>query len=171
MKEKWFDYASRGNLQEMQKIYEEISTRGLQRELESWKDSSYYEHTALVLATEHGHLDVCQWLVRKDLVNVHKKSKGYGNALHFAAKYNRPEIARFLLEETDIDINEQTDGGNTALHFAACDNNIEVTRILLEYKPLILRDADGDTALDNARINRHDQVIELIRSHNLEFRY
>ena len=101
----------------MREIYEELRRKGLQQELKNWKDSS--GKTALMRATVGGHHDICQWLLKQDLVDVNSKNFEGWNALHFAANFYRTEIISLLLNETSIDVNEQTDDGWTALDFGA----------------------------------------------------
>ena len=156
------------NLKEMQEIYQELTRRGLKRELKNWKTSS--GTTALMRATAADNLDICQWLLKENLVEVTSKNFDGWNALHFAACFCRTEIIALLLKETSIDINEQTDDGWTALHFAAqtsfsVEDRVEVTRILLEYDPQLLVDEAGKTALDIARENGNESVVELLKSH------
>ena len=131
MKEKWLENAKDGNLKEMKEIYRRLRSKGLLQEVKNFKD--YSGLNALMKATWKGHLNICQWLVREDLVDVNSKDKWGLNALHMAARYNQPEIAKFLLEETSIDVNDQDNDGWTALHTAFIWNYPEVTRILLEY--------------------------------------
>lgn len=156
------------NLQVMREIYQELKTRGFQRELKNWNDSSVI--TALMRATVGGNLQICQWLVKENLVDVNTKYFGGRNALHIAADFCRTEISSFLLKETSIDVDEQTDDGRTALHFAAqisisVEGRVEVTKILLKYDPQLLMDEAGDTALDHARRNGNEPVVELLKSH------
>ena len=121
MEEKWLENAKAGNMKDMKETYQSLRSKGLLREVKTFKDSDGYN--ALMWATENGHLDVCQFLVREHLVDVNSKDVGGWNALHFAVMTDRPEIAELLLEETSIDVNAETNGGNTALHIAALCNN------------------------------------------------
>ena len=121
-------------------------------------------------ATIGGNLHICQWLVKENLVDVNTKYLEGRNALHIAADFCRTEISSFLLKETSIDVDEQTDDGRTALHFAAqtsisVEGRVEVTKILLKYDPQLLMDEAGDTALDHARRNGNEPVVELLKSH------
>ena len=109
----------------MQEIYQEWTRRGLQRELKNWKDSS--GTTALMRATVGGQLDICQWLLKHDLVDVKSKNFEGWNALHFAANFYRTEIISFLLKETSIDVDEKTDDGWSPFDFGA------QIRTILEY--------------------------------------
>ena len=61
-------------------------------------------------------------------------------------------------------MNEQ-DLGWTALHFAADWNSPEVTRILLAYKPRLLKTKKGETALDEARKRKNEEIIVLLTTH------
>ena len=145
LKERWLRHAIGGNLKEMKEIYQQLKEKGWLQEVKNFKDSP--EDNALMRARIFGHLDICQFLVRDDLVDVNAKNNGGLNALHCAAMNNRPEIARLVLEETSIDVNEQciTFEGKelTALHIPADWNRLEVTRILLKYKPRLLKNHRG----------------------------
>ena len=159
MKERWLENARECNLKGMKEIYQRLRSIGLQREVKKFKDSNKWN--ALIIATMKGHLDICQFLVREDLVDVNSKNNEYGsNALHFAVINNQPEIAKWLLEETSIDVNAQNDCGWTALHLAAKWNRLEVTRILLKYKPRLLKDKKNNTALDYARYKKNEEISE-----------
>ena len=164
LKERWFYYAFWGKLQEMRDIHQELTRRGFPQEVKNWKVKGW-ESTALFKAATNGHLDVCQWLVREDLVDVNAKDVGGLNALHIAAMESRTEIVGLLLEETSIDVNEQNDSGSTALHFAARYNGIEVAKLLLKHNAVLLKDKDEETALDEARTRENDQIIELLKTH------
>ena len=162
LKIKWLRDAEEGKLQDMKEIYQQLKNKGLQHEVKNFKDSSGFN--ALMCATGNGHLDICQLLVRDDLVDVNEKNKWGGNALHFAAMNNRPEIAKFLLEETSIDANAQTNDGRTALHSAANLNYPEVARILLKYKPRLLKSKRGKTPLDVARRKGRKEIVLLLKT-------
>ena len=156
VKEKWFKNIEEGKLQEMQNIYQELRTKGLERSVKKWKpkSESFEGNTALTSATEYGHLHICKWLVRENLIDVNWKDDNGVNVLHEAVCRNQPEITRWLLEEFSLDINEQTNNGDTALHLAR--RNIEVTRMLLEHNPLLLKNNRGWTALDQRRMDKMD---------------
>ena len=156
LKEKWFKNIEEGKLQEMQNIYQELRTKGLERSVKKWKpkSESFEGNTSLTSATVYGHLHICKWLVRENLVDVNLKDDDGGNVLHYAVRQDRPEITRWLLEENSIDINAQTNDGYTALHLAG--RNIEVTRMLLEHNPLLLKNNRGWTALDQRRMDKMD---------------
>ena len=156
VKEKWFKNIEEGKLQEMQNIYQELRTKGLERSVKKWKpkSESFEGNTSLTSATVYGHLHICKWLVRENLVDVNLKDDDGGNVLHYAVRQDRPEITRWLLEENSIDINAQTNDGYTALHLAG--RNIEVTRMLLEHNPLLLKNNRGWTALDQRRMDKMD---------------
>ena len=147
----------------MKEIYQILRSKGLLQEIKSFKTSS--GSNAFMVATWNGHLDICKFLVREDLVDVNAKNVSGSNALYYAAMYNRPEMAKLLLEETTIDVNEQTNRGSTALHEAALWNGTEVTRILLKYKSRLLKDKDGDTPLDVAREEENEEIIQLLNTH------
>ena len=147
----------------MKEIYEQLKNNALQQEIKNFINS--YGDNALHWATMRGHLDICQFLMGEDLVDVNAKNKLALNALHIAAIHNRPEIAKCLLEETSIDVNEQTNSGATALHSAAISNYPEVARILLKYKPRLLKSNFGKTPLDYAREQKNEEIFQLLKQH------
>ena len=163
MKERWLRNAKRGKLNELKEIYEELKNKGLQQEVKHFNDSS--GRNALIWASWKGYLDICQFMLREDLVDVNSKNDYGHNALHYAANNNRPEIVKLLLEETSIDVNAQTNIGRTALHFAAYHNYPEVTRNLLKYKPRLLKTKSGETPLDVARRIGYKEFISLLETH------
>ena len=163
MKEKWFKNIEEGKLQEMQNIYQELRSKGFERSVKNWKPGRFAGNTALIMAQRNGHLHICQWLVRENLMDVNLKDDNGWNVLHEAASLNGLEISRnlrWLLEETSIDINAQTSNGDTALHLAVRNENIEVTRILLEHNALLLKKNHYPhwTALDEARSHNEEMV-------------
>ena len=68
LKERWLRHAIGGNLKEMNEIYQQLKEKGWLQEVKNFKDSS--EDNALMWATIYGHLDICQFLVRDDLVEI-----------------------------------------------------------------------------------------------------
>ena len=166
MEQKWLENAKVGNLNDMKEIFQRLRNIGLLQEVKNFKDSD--DATALFThgdTTENEHLDICQFLVRGDLVDVNSRNVIGCNALHWAAINNQPEIAKLLLEETSIDVNEQDNDGVTALHWAVLGNSPEVTRILLKYKPILLRDNANDTALDIARKGENEEIFQILKTH------
>ena len=164
-KKKWLRNAEEGNLKDMKEIYQQLKDKGLQQEVGNFKDSSGIN--AFMWATIYGHLDICQFLLREDLVDVNSKDVDGSNALHDAASNNQPEIAKWLLEETSIDVNAQTKDGWTGLHYAAWYKYLEVIKILLKCKPRLLKNKWNETALDVARrtIFKEEEIIQNIKTH------
>ena len=66
-----------GNPQDMREIYQELTNKGWQRKLQSRKDSLGLN--ALIRAVQYGNHDICQWLVRENLVEVISKNISYSN--------------------------------------------------------------------------------------------
>ena len=160
---RWLENAKEGNMQEMKEIYQQLQNDGFQKEVKNFKDSD--GNTALMGAIVNGHLDICQWLVRENLVDVNSKDNGGWNALHVAAREDRPEIAQFLFEKTSVYVNEQSNAGRTALHVAALFNRIEVTRVLLEHDAILVMDIRGETPLYDAIKKKNKEIIQLLKRH------
>jgi ankyrin repeat protein len=69
-----------------------------------------------------------------------------------------------LLELLACDPSTRILGG--ALHCAALDGNVELVRLLLEHgAPVNMRGGYGETAVDQAEMNRHEQVADFLRKH------
>ena len=115
-KEKWFKNIEEGKLQEMQNIYQELRTKGLERSVKKWKpkSESFEGNTALTSATVYGHLHICKWLVRENLVDVNLKDDDGGNVLHHAVRQDRPEIRspQTLLSSDSVTSGSRNDGGH-----------------------------------------------------------
>ena len=81
------------------------------------------------LACSVDRLDIVQYLVETEVVDVNAQSETGLTPLMFAGMYNAIDIARYLLER-GADPNVQNNDGGTALILAV--GNIEVLDILLE---------------------------------------
>ena len=77
---------------------------------------NYGKKTPLHIASEHGHSEVANLLVRNK-VNVNAPAYENATPLHFAMKYGHLEIVKLLIEN-GADVNCQMDHNFTPLHLA-----------------------------------------------------
>ena len=93
------------------------------------------------------------------------RRNGNSTILTWATSFGRPNILEWVIKELEIDVNEQNSSGWTALHVAAYYNQLECVRVLLRHKPLLLKSRQGNTPLDDAKIQGHKGIEHLIQSH------
>jgi hypothetical protein len=122
-------------------------------------------NTALMMAAYEGNAAVVDALLlagaRVDLANSLSRT-----ALMFASTSESPETVELLLKAgADVNAKDSHEAW-TPLMFAASEGHVSVVKKLLEYKPnLLLREVDGECALDFAIQRRHTDVVELLQSH------
>lgn len=118
--------------------------------------------SALMLAAFNGHTEVVRALIEKG-ASVNATDSMGRTALMFASSGPSPDTVRLLLEnKAEPDVQDSGEGW-TALMFAAGEGLAEVVQVLLEHgADRMLKDVDGDTALDFARKNGHTLVVRLL---------
>lgn len=118
--------------------------------------------TALMLAAFNGHSTIVEQLLNGGADLKIRDIQGR-TPLIFAASGPYPETVELLLEKkADPDVVDNGEGWSS-LMFAAAEGNIEVVEILLGYgADESLEDKDGETAIDFARNNNHEQVVKLL---------
>ena len=123
--------------------------------------------TALMMAAFNGHAETVELLLdRGASTNV---LDGAGRtALVYAAAGPYAETVRLLLARgADPDVADGEEGF-TALMFAAAEGQTEVLEVLLAHgADRKIVDQDGDTALDFAVKNRHDEVVKALQNAGL----
>ncbi|KAJ7596936.1 ankyrin repeat-containing domain protein [Mycena floridula] len=83
---------------------------------------------------------------------------------HVANSSDLARIAVFLKENPRFDVNSLDEFGYTALHLAADRGNVGAVRLLLEKgADATLKDPDGLTALELARVAGHDELVEVLK--------
>ena len=90
--------------------------------------------------------------------------------MHDSSRRNNVGFVSFLIEKLGLDPNTRGRQGFTPLHFAARSGHVEVVRYLLNKIPstcsykvdMNIVDDLGMTALDAARINGKDIVVQLL---------
>ena len=120
--------------------------------------------TALMMAAFNGHTETVRLLMdRGAKTNV---LDGVGRtALMYAAAGPYAHTVQFLIDRgADLDIRD-TEEGFTALMFAAAEGQAEVIEVLLSHGANTkITDKDGDTALDFAEKNGHQEAAKILRT-------
>jgi ankyrin repeat protein len=83
----------------------------------------------------------------------------------FAARINNAELVKTLLGY-GARVNERNEAGQTALMLAAREGYVENVKVLIEGLADVNKMDDDDwTALKYARENKHENVVELLKSY------
>ncbi len=119
--------------------------------------------TALMLAAFNGHSDSVSFLLDKGAEIDHADSIGR-TALLYAASGPFPETVKLLIARgADVKTRDKQEGW-TALMFASGEGHAETVKILLEAgADKMLKDVDGDFAIDHARSKNHAAVVKLLQ--------
>ena len=123
--------------------------------------------TALMLASDSGHLEIVRCLLERGAANVNAADCNGMTSLMYASQNGHLEIARFLVERGGANVNAaQTDGGYTALMWASQMGYLEIARLLVHRAGFNINAADshGYTALHIACAGGLEAVAELLVS-------
>ena len=147
--------AERGNLSLFQYIF--LKTKN------EYPISSKDPITGLRLAVQHGHLEVCQYIVNNISVDRNVTTDLYGRSpIHFAVVMGQLEVCKLLIENMQDKI-PQTNIGRTPLHLAAKHGHLEISKLLIVYmenkNPM---DNQGWTPLHLAAKYGHGELCKLI---------
>ena len=87
--------------------------------------------------------------------------------LHEAARRNETAMARFLVETLHVDPNGKGRQGMTPLQFAARSGCMEILHYFLSLSSMDVQATDdrGQTALDAARVNHHEDAVEALEAY------
>uniref|UniRef100_A0A182J119 RING-type E3 ubiquitin transferase n=1 Tax=Anopheles atroparvus TaxID=41427 RepID=A0A182J119_ANOAO len=118
-------------------------------------------HTALQAASQNGHLEVIQVLLRYP-ADVEIEDKDGDRAVHHAAFGDEPSVMG-LLAKAGADLNARNKRRQTALHIAVNKGHFNVVKTLLELScHPSLQDSEGDTPLHDAISKEHDNMLSLL---------
>ncbi|XP_050091265.1 E3 ubiquitin-protein ligase mind-bomb [Anopheles aquasalis] len=118
-------------------------------------------HTALQAASQNGHLEVIQVLLRHN-ADVEIEDKDGDRAVHHAAFGDEPAVMG-LLAKAGADLNARNKRRQTALHIAVNKGHFNVVKTLLELScHPSLQDSEGDTPLHDAISKEHDNMLSLL---------
>ncbi|KAL9692296.1 hypothetical protein quinque_016494 [Culex quinquefasciatus] len=118
-------------------------------------------HTALQAASQNGHLEVIQVLLRYK-ADVEIEDKDGDRAVHHAAFGDEPGVMG-LLAKAGADLNARNKRRQTALHIAVNKGHFNVVKTLLELSSHpSLQDSEGDTPLHDAISKEHDNMLSLL---------
>lgn len=125
-----------------------------------------YGNTALMYASDNGHLDVVRLLLYHHGVEVNMK-KDYSAAHCFAHNENVKPVNGIIYHHHGLNVNTKNDHGYTALICASSKGHLEVVRMLLNYNgvDVNVKDKYGRTALDVARDKEQDAIARLLEEH------
>lgn len=94
------------------------------------KEGSFRDlNEPLVVASQHGHLNLVDYCLRHDGTDVNKTA-----ALRVAADKNQFKIVQRLLQEEHIDVNDRRDRYGTPLTYAAMCGNVGIVDCLLKHR-------------------------------------
>lgn len=143
---------------------------GVRRQLAGGCDVNYScppdGATALYWAACKGHLSVCNWLVRYGADVNQAVDKSGSLPLHGAADRGHVDCVLLLIRKgSNIDAKTKSND-DTALHLAAYRGHVTVCRLLLLYGACAeALNAQGCTALDQAQMQSHYDIYQLIWKH------
>jgi ankyrin repeat protein len=128
--------------------------------------------TALMEASEYGHVEIVKLLLAKENIEINQKDKYGQTALIWASRQGHVEIVKLLLAKENIEIN-QTDNinGNTALIWASIYGHVEIVKLLLAKDNIKINQTDGlgRTALMWASEQGHEEIVKLqLAKENIE---
>ena len=122
--------------------------------------------TALMYAAETGRIEVIEYLLSQGAdVNAKSGLLGAGTALNYAAAANRPQAIELLLA-SGANVNAVSPARKeSALMYAAARGYLDVVKLLLEKgADSSLKNNDDETALDLARKQNQQAVVQLLES-------
>jgi ankyrin repeat protein len=126
-----------------------------------------YGETALIKATKHNCLSVCNVLLNTPGILVNKANESGGTALMWAARNGYLILVQKLLQQRGILVNMVEELGESALFLAAKYNHIEVVEALLSVNHINLdnENKEGKTAVIAALRNGNYAVVRLLERH------
>jgi len=152
------DAAVLGNLDEIRSLL------ASNPQLINAKDEAW-EYTPLCCSAANGHKDIVEFLITKG-ADVNTKGKHRSTPLGNAAFCGHREVVELLIAN-GAEINPKSRlTSSTPLHRAILGGNETVVKILIANGANVnTKDKSGDTPLDLARENRHNDIADLLRKH------
>jgi len=145
------DAASRGDLKRIEKILKEgkVGING----------NHQYGNTALILASQNGHIEIVKSLLAKG-ANINEKNLYGITALIWAISEGHIEVVKSLLAN-GANVNEKDKYGTTALIEASSNGHIEIVKSLLANGANVNeKDKYGNTALIGASSFGHIEIVK-----------
>jgi ankyrin repeat protein len=124
-------------------------------------DKAHY--TPLMFAAANGRVDLLRVLLESG-ANLESTNTNHYSALHAAAFNGHLDVCRLLLD-SGAKVNRVTKRKrSTPLHSAAMKGHLSVVKLLVEKGANIrLKNRNGQTASDVARVNRHRNVADWLK--------
>ncbi|KAI2494513.1 serine/threonine kinase [Fragilaria crotonensis] len=156
---KLIEYAIAGNLEKV---------RDHLRKEEDVNVKNEHGNTALVWASNNGHLEVVRALLMHNGVDVNIKDHAGASALYYASYNGHVEVVRALLNHNGVDVNIKDNDGDTPLICASLSGHLEVVRALLHHQgvDVNIQTNYGDTALIWASFGGHEEVVRALLNHD-----
>ena len=125
--------------------------------------------TALMIASQKGHVEVVKLLLEQQGINVDIQTSLGWTALMTASIKGQVAVVKLLLLQEGINVNAENSLGCTALMLAAPDGHVEVVRELLKVRQKGVQNIDvnaqnieGATALMLAVRTGHVEIVKLL---------
>jgi len=164
---KFLEAVSQGNINEMDSLLDENGT--LLVDINTRNESG---DTALMIASDHGNLDIVRWLLSYEEDLSLKDAQG-NNALIRAANKGYFDVVEELLNKK-ANINSSNNDNRTALMNASENGYIRVVKLLIKKgSKITLKDKFDQTALDMVmakikKFKKRKQKKKTLLYHNLE---
>ncbi|KAN0070248.1 Ankyrin repeat-containing domain protein [Elaphomyces granulatus] len=123
--------------------------------------------TALMEACRKGELDVVQFLLGIEGIDVHRQDGSGCTAFCLAAEEGHSQVVKLLLTRDDIDINRPNYNGQTALFLACREACLETVDLILKQDGIDLNTRatyTGHTPLAIACLNNNTDIVRLLLS-------
>ncbi|UXI16987.1 cytochrome c oxidase assembly factor 4 [Sarcoptes scabiei] len=130
-------------------------------------DGVFSSHTALQAASQNGHVEVIQILLKHN-ANIEIEDKDGDRAVHHASFGDEPNVID-VLAKANADLNARNKRRQTPLHIAVNKGHVQVVRKLLELGcHSSLQDCEGDTPLHDAISKKRDDILKLLLDYNAD---
>ncbi len=157
-------------LQSLEQVFREAAFDGQSEKVRSILDKGMTpdardpdDRTALMMASFNGHKETVRLLLDRGAIIDTRDAMGR-TALMYAAAGPYSQTVQLLLERgADLNIRGKEEGW-TALMFAAAEGQSHVIQVLLNHGAESKgTDLDGDTALDFAEKNGHQEAAKILK--------